>query len=209
MSDFSLPSLLAKAIILLVALPVHEFAHAFVAYRLGDDTAARQGRLSLNPLRHLDPLGSLMIFFVGFGWAKPVPVSPWRLRNGPRTGYALVSAAGPLSNLLMAGLIAVLWRTGLLDGAPTLVQDFAWAFMSINVALCLFNLIPLVPLDGSGVLGGIVGAQGAQVLAKVQAYGPVILMGLIMLSYVSPQLNILGKVLGSGVNAVINLMLGI
>lgn len=209
MFDLDLPSLLAKAVILLFALPVHEFAHAFVAYRLGDDTAARQGRLSLNPLRHLDPMGSLMILFAGFGWAKPVPVSPWRLRNGSRTGYALVSAAGPLSNLLMAGLIVVLWRTGLLDGAPALVLDFAWVFMSINVALCLFNLIPLVPLDGSGILGGIVGAQGAQALAKVQTYGPFVLMGLILLGYVSPQLDILGKVLGGGVNAVIKLMLGI
>lgn len=209
MFDLDLPSLLAKAVILLFALPVHEFAHAFVAYRLGDDTAARQGRLSLNPLRHLDPMGSLMILFAGFGWAKPVPVSPWRLRNGSRTGYALVAAAGPLSNLLMAGLIAVLWRTGLLDGAPALVLDFAWVFMSINVALCLFNLIPLVPLDGSGILGGIVGAQGAQALAKVQTYGPFVLMGFILLGYVSPQLDILGKVLGGGVNAVIKLMLGI
>ncbi len=209
MFDFDLPSLLAKAVILLVALPIHEFAHAFVAYRLGDDTAARQGRLSLNPLRHLDPMGSLMIFFVGFGWAKPVPVNPWRLRNGPRTGYALVSAAGPASNLLMAALIAVLWRVGLLQRAPYAVVQFAIVFMSINVALCLFNLIPLAPLDGSGVLGGIVGAQGAQVLAKVQTYGPFILMGLILLGYVSPQLDILSKVLGSGMNAVIELMLGI
>ena len=208
MFSFDLPSLLAKAVILLFALPVHEFAHAFVAYRLGDDTAARQGRLSLNPLRHLDPLGSLMILFAGFGWAKPVPVSPWRLRNGSRIGYALVSAAGPASNLLMAALVAVLWRAGLLQGMPPAVRTFAGVFMSINVALCLFNLIPLMPLDGSGVLGGIVGAQGARALAKVQTYGPIILMGLILLGYISPQLDILGKVLGGAVGAVVNLMLG-
>lgn len=209
MFDFNLPSLLAKAVILLVALPIHEFAHAFVAYRLGDDTAARLGRLSLNPFRHLDPLGSLMILFVGFGWAKPVPVNPLRLRYGSRTGYALVAAAGPASNLLMAALVAVLWRVGLLQTMPWIVIQFAIVFMSINVALCLFNLIPLVPLDGSGVLGGIVGARGAQVLASVQRYGPFVLMGLILLSYVAPQLDILGKVLGSGVEAVIGLMLGI
>lgn len=207
--NFDLASLLAKAVILLVALPVHEFAHAFVAYRLGDDTAARLGRLTLNPLRHLDPLGSLMIFFVGFGWAKPVPVNPARLRNGSRTGYALVAAAGPASNLLLAAVIAVLWRAGLLHGAPTMVLQFALVFMSINIALFLFNLIPLVPLDGSGVLGGIVGERGARALASVQTYGPFILMGLILLSYVSPQLNILGKVLGSGVDAIMRLMLGV
>ena len=94
MFNFDLPSLLAKVVILLVAFPIHEVSHAFVAYRLGDDTAACQGRLTLNPLRHLDPLGSIMIFFVGFGWAKPVPVNPWRLRHGPRAGNALVAAAG-------------------------------------------------------------------------------------------------------------------
>ena len=117
MFNFDLPSLLAKAVILLVALPIHEFAHAFVAYRLGDDTAARLGRLTLNPLRHLDPLGSAMIFFVGFGWAKPVPVNPWNLRHGSRTGYALVAAAGPASNLFLATLVGVLWRIGLFSGA--------------------------------------------------------------------------------------------
>ena len=208
MFDFNLPSLLAKAVILLVALPIHEFAHAFVAYRLGDDTAARLGRLTLNPLRHLDPLGSLMIFFVGFGWAKPVPVNPWKLRNGSRTGYAMVAAAGPASNLLLAVLVAVLWRAGLLNGIPSDVVHFALIFMSINVALCLFNLIPLAPLDGNAVLSGIVGEQGARSLASLQTYGPFILMGLFMLSYVSPQFNILGRVLGGGVNAVMRLLLG-
>jgi Zn-dependent protease len=207
--NFSLPSLLAKAVILLVALPIHEFSHAFVAYRLGDDTAARQGRLSLNPLRHLDPLGSLMILFVGFGWAKPVPVNPWRLRHGSRAGYALVAAAGPASNLLLAALTAILWRVGLLDGVPATVVQFALTFMSINVALCLFNLIPLAPLDGSSVLNGIIGGQAARALAPVQTYGPLILMGLFMLSYLSPQFDVLGTVLGGGVNAVMKLLLGV
>ncbi len=209
MFNFDLISLLAKAAILLVALPIHEAAHAFVAYRLGDDTAARQGRLTLNPLRHLDPLGSLMIIFVGFGWAKPVPVNPARLRNGSRTGYALVAVAGPISNLLLAAAIAGLWRIGLLPQAPYAVVEFALVFMSINIALFLFNLIPLVPLDGSGVLGGLVGEQGARALAALQTYGPFILMGLILLSYVSPRLDILGKALGSGIDAVMRLMLGV
>jgi len=207
--NFDLPSLLAKAVILLVALPIHEFAHAFTAYRLGDDTAARRGRLTLNPLRHLDPLGSAMIFFVGFGWAKPVPVNPYNLRHGSRAGYALVAAAGPASNLFLAALVGVLWRIGLFDGASKDVVQFALIFMSINVSLCLFNLIPLAPLDGSGVLGGLVGERGAQALASLQTYGPILLMGLFMMSYISPRFNILGGVLSSGVNAVMRLLLGV
>ena len=209
MFNFDLPSLLAKAVILLVALPIHEFAHAFTAYRLGDDTAARLGRLTLNPLRHLDPLGSAMIFFVGFGWAKPVPVNPGNLRHGSRRGYALVAAAGPASNLLLAAVVGVLWRLGLLSGASKDVVQFALIFMSINVSLCIFNLIPLAPLDGSGVLGGLVGERGAQALASLQTYGPILLMGLFMLSYISPRFDLMGGILSSGVNAVMRLLLGV
>jgi Zn-dependent protease len=202
-------TLLAKVAILLLALPIHEFSHAFVAYRLGDDTAARLGRLSLNPLRHLDPLGSLMIFFVGFGWAKPVPVNPYRLKHGHRAGYALVAAAGPASNLALAVLIAAFWRVGLLGNLPAGVANFVLVFMSINVALCLFNLIPLAPLDGSSVLNGVIGERAARALAPLQTYGPILLMGLFMLSYISPRFDVIGTLLYDGVNAVMSLLLGV
>ena len=106
MFDFTIPSLLAKLVILLVGFPIHELSHAWVAYRLGDNTAKNQGRLTLNPLAHLDPIGSLLLLISFIGWAKPVPVNPYRLRYGPRVGHAIVSAAGPISNLLMASLVA-------------------------------------------------------------------------------------------------------
>ena len=209
MFNFDPFTLLAKVAILLLALPIHEFAHAFAAKRLGDDTAERLGRLSLNPLRHLDPIGSLMILFVGFGWAKPVPVNPYRLRHGHRAGYALVAAAGPASNLALAAVIAVAWRIGFLQDIPAGVANFLLVFMSINVTLCLFNLIPLAPLDGGSVLNGLVGEQGARMLAPLQTYGPLILMGLFMLSYISPRFDIMGGILSGGVDAVMRLLLGV
>lgn len=205
---FDLPSLLAKLVILLVGFPIHEFAHAYVAYRLGDDTAARQGRLTLNPLAHLDPIGSLLLLFSFIGWAKPVPVNPWRLRYGPRVGHALVAAAGPASNLLMAAAVAVPWRLGWLDRMPMAVLQFFWMFVAVNVALFLFNLIPLAPLDGNSVLRGVVGARAAQALQPLQTYGPMILLGLFMLGYVSPSLNLLGNGLSRGIGAIMRLLIG-
>lgn len=202
-------TLLALAVILLVSFPVHEFAHAWVAYLLGDDTAARQGRLSLNPLRHLDPFGALVLIATqAFGWAKPVPVAPWRLRYGPRVGQALVAAAGPASNLLMAAAAALLWRSGWLQDLPFHLGLIIILFVSINVSLALFNLIPLGPLDGFAVLSGIVDARTARKLEPLQTYGSYILMGLFMLPFVAPRLNILGWILGSGVQAVVGLLLG-
>jgi Zn-dependent protease len=202
-------TLLALAVILLVSFPVHEFAHAWVAYLLGDDTAARQGRLSLNPLRHLDPLGALVLIATqAFGWAKPVPVAPWRLRYGPRVGHALVAAAGPASNLLMAAIAAFLWRAGWLHNLPFDLDLAVILFVSINVGLALFNLIPLGPLDGFSVLSGIVDARTARQLEPLATYGSYILLGLFMLGYFSPRLDILGLVLGGGMRAVTRLLLG-
>lgn len=208
MFNLDIASLFTKIIILLICFPIHEFAHAFTAYRLGDDTAARQGRLTLNPLAHLDPVGSLLLLFSFIGWAKPVPVSPWRLRFGPRAGYALVAAAGPASNLLLAALMAVLWRLDVFANASQMVTEFSLTFITINLALCLFNLIPLAPLDGNSVLAGLLGAPGERVLAPLQRYGPMILLVLFMAGYVSPRLDIIGRVLYDGVIGVARLLLG-
>jgi Zn-dependent protease len=207
--DFSLSSIFAKIVILLIAFPIHEFAHALVAYRLGDDTAARQGRLTLNPLAHLDPLGSLMLVFSFIGWAKPVPVNPTRLRFGPRVGQALVAAAGPASNLLMATFVAALWRVGVFRGATQSVVEFGLVFITINLALCLFNLIPLAPLDGSSVFAGLLGARGAAILAPLQTYGPLILMALLMIGFAVPQLNLIGRGINEGVISLTRLLLGL
>jgi Zn-dependent protease len=209
--DFSLSSILAKVVILLICLPIHEAAHAWAAYVLGDDTARRQGRLTLNPLAHLDPLGSLMILFASIGWAKPVPVNPWRLRYGPRVGMALTAAAGPVSNLLLAILVVLPIRLGLFRDVQLsfAMIEFIVAIVSINVGLALFNLIPLAPLDGISVLRGVVDARTAERLTPLVLYGPYILLVLLLLGNVAPELNILGRLLSAGMNGVMRLLFGV
>ena len=208
MLNLGLPGFLALAVSLLVGFPIHEASHAWVAYRLGDDTARRLGRLSLNPLVHLDPLGSIMLLVAGIGWAKPVPVNPYNLRYGPRVGNALVAGAGPLSNLLMATLVAIPWRLGVWDGAPAWASTALTTFVAINVLLCVFNLIPLAPLDGNSVLYGIVGETGAAILAPLRTFGPMILMGLLAFGFIVPGVNILGRILYPAMDAILRLLLG-
>jgi Zn-dependent protease len=147
-----LPILLLRFFVLTVSLTFHEAAHAWAAFRLGDDTAKRMGRLSLNPLVHMDPLGSLMIFGrMPIGWAKPVPVDARNLRN-PRTGMQLVAFAGPLSNLILALAFCVLYMF-----LGSSVAGSGWyllltGFISVNFSLAIFNLLPLAPLDGSKII---------------------------------------------------------
>ena len=203
----------AVAPALLIAVTVHEFSHAVVATYLGDHTARRLGRLSLNPMRHLDPMGAIMMLLVGFGWGKPVPVNPFFLRSGPRTGMSAVSAAGPVSNLITAALCAVPIRAGLvpwhspfafsgLDGPLTgLFADLLGFVIFYNIILAIFNLIPLAPLDGSKVAIGLLPPGPASAMARREAYGPVILLGIIMLDWAT-NLNLLWGVLRPIVNVV-------
>ena len=202
---------------LVISLTIHEFSHAWSAYELGDPTARNQGRLTLNPIAHLDPIGALMIVFmsisgVGIGWAKPVPVNPFNLRTNPRVGMGLTSAAGPFSNLVLAALFAIPLRLGL--NLPSLVQSFFLVMIMVNVSLALFNLIPLPPLDGFSVVQGIIGTfrtrwayeWGAR-LDKLTPFGPVILIGLLSLGWLT-GFNPLGWLLGRPLNAIMGLLLG-
>ena len=162
--------------VLLFALVFHEFSHGWVANKLGDPTAKNQGRLTLNPIAHLDPIGSMMILFVGFGWAKPVPVDSRYLAN-PRKDMMKIALAGPASNLLLAFLGGILIR---LTGYAGPLTSMLILFTQINISLAVFNMIPIPPLDGSQIFSGIMIRRNPQLVMQLQMYGPQILMGLIL-----------------------------
>ena len=171
--------------VLLFALVFHEFSHGWVANKLGDPTAKYSGRLTLNPMAHLDLFGSLMILFVGFGWAKPVPVDSRYLAN-PRTDMMKIAFAGPASNLLLAFIAGSLIR---LSGNMGVLSSMLIMFVQINIMLAVFNMIPIPPLDGSQIFSGLMIRHNPDLVVKLQIYGPQILMGLIlfgMLTSVSP-----------------------
>jgi len=173
--------------VLLLGLTLHEFAHAWTAWQFGDPTPKLAGRLSLNPLRHLDPLGTLFMFLAQFGWAKPVPINPLNFRH-PAADF-WVSLAGILANLLQAVLYALVWHL-LPQMAPTalgmLLLHFLWLGVMINLSLALFNLLPIFPLDGSHVLKHLLPRmQAIRFQAFSERYGAAVLFGLLMLGYVS------------------------
>ena len=162
---------------LLVATTCHEFAHALVADRLGDPTPRALGRLTLNPLVHLDPIGTLSILFFGFGWARPVPVNA-RNFHDPRQGMLQVALAGPLANVTVAFIVGALLQVpGLFAG--TVLGDLVELVVLINVLLAVFNLIPVPPLDGSRVVESLLPAKQAMEFVRLQPYGMIILLGLL------------------------------
>lgn len=186
MLDLTPAELIARIVVLIVAFTVHEFAHAFVANYFGDDTPRSQGRLTLNPLVHLDPLGSLLLILVGFGWARPVQINPLALERRNRLAPMFVALAGPVSNFLLAVLASLLVRFGLVAFSgpgsylPTAFQ-LVDVFVQINLLLMLFNLIPIFPLDGEKILTYLLPAPGQRFMDSIRPYGPLLLMAVIFL----------------------------
>jgi Zn-dependent protease len=192
----SIPEIITYLIILFTAFPVHEFAHAWTATYFGDDTPRRDGRLTLNPLAHLDLFGSLMLIIAGFGWAKPVMVNEYTLRRRSSAALMWVSLAGPLSNFAMAVLAAIPFRLGLVSvtqigqSTGSILPSPGWflfIFVQVNLFLMLFNLLPLAPLDGEKVLNYFLPPNLARSLETIRPYGPLILMALI---FVLPMVGI-------------------
>lgn len=213
----------AAASALLLGFTFHEFSHAFAATRLGDPTPRYRGRLTLNPLAHLDPAGTVMLFVAGFGWGKPVPVNPNLMRGDPKTNLALTAAAGPLSNLLVAGLAGmaikldiVPWRSPF--NVPHLAswsaQDYIGLYLSsiviFGVILAVFNFIPLFPLDGFSVAVGILPSELSRSFEELRAWGPGILFLLIALPFVfGGRFGLLFQVMAPAINGLTRLFTGV
>lgn len=175
---------------LLIALTVHEFSHAIVGKWRGDDTAEQMGRLTLNPLAHLDPLGTIMLLIIGIGWAKPVPFAPNNLKN-PLYDGLLIALAGPASNLILAIIAGVLFQlfssTGWLD-MSTLLGAFLVLSVYVNMMLMVFNLIPINPLDGSKVIDVLTYKSGFEWVSRwLTINGPKVMLVLVVASLVTPM----------------------
>lgn len=180
-----LTNLLLSVVPALICITLHELAHGYVAYRLGDDTAKRAGRLTLNPLRHIDIMGLLMMIVFKFGWAKPVPVNMWKFKN-PKKGMAITAAAGPIENLLIAlvflflygFLFALLHRPG---RSLNWLLEMLYITAYLSIALAIFNIIPIPPLDGSKVLFSCISDRSYTKLMYYERYGMIILLVLVLL----------------------------
>ncbi len=178
--------------VILFSLTVHEYSHGRVAYLLGDNTAKLLGRLTFNPLKHLDPIGTLFFYFMGFGWAKPVPVDPRNFEH-PRRDMMYVAIAGPLSNVTLAVICSFFIR--IIEPGGTWILFTLLSFgVYINVALAIFNLLPVFPLDGSSVIKGLVPSNIAARLSGLDRFGAFLLMGIILLDHFA-HTGILGRVL--------------
>ncbi|MFN8638621.1 MAG: site-2 protease family protein [Dehalococcoidia bacterium] len=195
---------------MVIGLSFHEFSHAATARALGDRTAERAGRLTLNPRAHLDPMGSLMILFAGFGWAKPTPVNVMATGR-PRLALVLVSLAGPASNLVIAGIASALLTTGAIDFLPRAdaVVFFLETVIQLNVLLAVFNFLPLAPLDGSKAVQGLLPPDLGREFARLEVWGPGVLLMLIALPWLTRgAFDPLSAVMGPPVRFLLGTFLG-
>jgi len=211
----------AVTLALLVGIAFHEFCHALSASALGDQTARNLGRLTLNPVKHLDPFGTFLMLLAGFGWGKPVPVNARQLHGDPRAGMAIVAAAGPVSNLAVAALLAAPIRVGwapfhnpfasFISTAGWSMDDYVGLFLTagvlLNCTLAVFNFLPLAPLDGFRVWVGILPLEMARPLARMEQYGMFILMALFFLSPLI-GFNFFGSVVRPPVEAITKALTG-
>ncbi len=201
-SFFELVFLLgAYAVIIFIVLPIHEFAHAWAAHRLGDDTARWNGRLSLNPMRHLDLFGTVMILLFGVGYAKPVPINPYNFRNYKRD-TALCALAGPLSNIIMAIIAVAIFRVCCFFVTDSALLSYLWlvlinVFASVNIGLAVFNLLPIPPLDGSKIFGYFLPDRWVDTMERYSRQISMVMMLLLFTGVLDVPLSFLRGLLGS------------
>ena len=186
------------AVPLLYSVILHELAHGWVAYRMGDPTAKMMGRLSLNPLKHLDPVGTLMLFIFGFGWARPVPVNFANLREN-RKGLIFVSSAGIVVNMMLA-FVAIFLLQFLSPPSHSVVSKMLYYMAHINIILAAFNLIPIPPLDGSKILMGFLSDRLQYALARLEPYGFFIIIGLLYFGVLNPLIDFFRWIILSIIN---------
>lgn len=212
MLGFSIETLIGRGIGLLIGFTLHEWAHAWSAYRLGDNTARNQGRLTLDPRAHIDPIGIMLALLAGFGWARPVPVNPAAFYPNEKRGLVIVSIAGPIMNLLIAVVFGIvvrlMWNAGLDDSAE-FIFNIVVTVVIFNLVLFLFNLLPFSPLDGYKIAVGTLPREYSNWLTQYERETTLALMLILMAGIINPNLNILWIILGPILEFLFRLIVGV